>query len=423
MAALLVGFWPRIDHDQRCVYLFARVPCPCGRCSGRCASPCGAGRIAGACDRRRHRLARAAPLPTDEGTWSHAYVAFGGTPKYPKDFKAFEWVNPDAPRGGTVYLGNPDRRTSFDKFNPYTIKGSPPTGVSILMFEPLAVRSGDEPGTIYGLLAEGIKVAPDKSSVTFRLNPKAQVLQRRPRHRRRREALLRDAHEQGRRPRRARRTRQGQVRRDRRRAHDPLRPRGTHRRHGVQHRRHSGVFAQVGQGARRQDQAARRDRHGIPDHHGPVHHRQDRLRPWHRVQAQSRLLGPGSQCPQGDVQLRPRGVPALSRPCGEHGGIQGGRVRPDPGVRGIAIRARPRGRQVARRPHRQEDVRIRHGAGLPGVSPEPAPPDLPGHPRPRGARLHLRLREDQPLRPAPSRVQPLLQFRFRRQGKAEPGRA
>lgn len=112
------------------------------------------------------------PTPA-EGTWSHAYVAFGGTPKYPKDFKAFDWVNPDAPKGGTIHLGNPDRRTSFDKFNPFTLKGSPPTGVSILMFEPLAFRSGDEPGTIYGLLAEAIKVAPDRSSVTFRINPKA----------------------------------------------------------------------------------------------------------------------------------------------------------------------------------------------------------------------------------------------------------
>jgi len=46
--------------------------------------------------------AAASAAPTDEGSWSHAYVAFGGTPKYPKDFKAFEWVNPDAPRGGTV---------------------------------------------------------------------------------------------------------------------------------------------------------------------------------------------------------------------------------------------------------------------------------------------------------------------------------
>jgi len=107
------------------------------------------------------------------GTWSHAYVAFGAPPKYPRGFKAFDWVNPDAPKGGTVYLGNPDRRTSFDKFNPYTLKGSPPTGVAILMFESLMVRSGDEPGTMYGLVAEEMLVPPDKSSITFRIHPKA----------------------------------------------------------------------------------------------------------------------------------------------------------------------------------------------------------------------------------------------------------
>jgi peptide/nickel transport system substrate-binding protein/microcin C transport system substrate-binding protein len=110
--------------------------------------------------------------PAQDGQWSHAFAQFG-EPKYPKGFTHFEYVNPDAPKGGTVFLGNPDRRTSFDKFNPFTVKGSPPTGVNILMFEPLAVRAGDEPGTMYGLLAEEIKVAPDRSSITFRLNPKA----------------------------------------------------------------------------------------------------------------------------------------------------------------------------------------------------------------------------------------------------------
>jgi ABC-type oligopeptide transport system substrate-binding subunit len=77
------------------------------------------------------------------GKWSHAYVAYGQPPKYPRGYTHFDFVNPDAPKGGTVYLGNPDRRTSFDKFNPYTLKGNEPTGVLILMFEPLAVRSGD----------------------------------------------------------------------------------------------------------------------------------------------------------------------------------------------------------------------------------------------------------------------------------------
>lgn len=106
------------------------------------------------------------------GTWSHAFATFG-EPRYPRGFTSFDYVNPDAPKGGTLYLGNPDRRTSFDKYNPYTIKGSEPTGVLILMFEALAVRSGDEPGTIYGLLAEEMLVPPDRSSITFRLNPRA----------------------------------------------------------------------------------------------------------------------------------------------------------------------------------------------------------------------------------------------------------
>lgn len=128
-------------------------------------------------------LGLAAPAPTPSpavkgasapaaGTWSHAFTAYG-EPKYPRDFKAFDWVNPEAPKGDTLYLGNPDRRTSFDKYNPYTVKGSEPTGVNILMFEPLAVRSGDEPGTMYGLVAEEMLVPPDRSSITFRINPKA----------------------------------------------------------------------------------------------------------------------------------------------------------------------------------------------------------------------------------------------------------
>ncbi|MEP7328602.1 MAG: extracellular solute-binding protein [Betaproteobacteria bacterium] len=104
--------------------------------------------------------------------WSHAWSAYG-QPKYPRGFTNFDYVNPDAPKGGTLQLQNPDRRTSFDKYNPYTIKGNSPAGLTTLMFEGLAVRSGDEPDTIYGVLAEDIQVAPDKSWVAFRLNPKA----------------------------------------------------------------------------------------------------------------------------------------------------------------------------------------------------------------------------------------------------------
>ena len=113
-----------------------------------------------------------AAAPAQATAWTHAYATFG-EPKYPRGFRNFDYVNPDAPKGGQVYLGNPDRRTSFDKFNPYTLKGSPPTGVSILMLEPLAERSGDEPGTMYGVVAEEMLIPPDKSSITFRLHPKA----------------------------------------------------------------------------------------------------------------------------------------------------------------------------------------------------------------------------------------------------------
>ncbi len=92
---------------------------------------------------------------------------------YPRGFTHFGYVNPDAPKGGTLNLRNPDRRSSFDKFNPFTTKGNAPAGMAIFMFESLTVQSGDELQTMYGLLAEDIAVAPDKSSIAFRLNPLA----------------------------------------------------------------------------------------------------------------------------------------------------------------------------------------------------------------------------------------------------------
>src|ERR1700756_5547266 len=103
---------------------------------------------------------------------AHA-LALGATPKYPPNFTHFDYANPNAPRGGTLYLSNPDRRTSFDKFNPFTLKGQAPAGVELLMFESLGTGSWDEPATVYGLLAEDMSVAPDGKSATFRINSKA----------------------------------------------------------------------------------------------------------------------------------------------------------------------------------------------------------------------------------------------------------
>jgi len=110
------------------------------------------------------------PVPT--GSWEHAISAYV-SPKYPKGFARFDYVNPAAPKGGTLRLRNPDRRSSFDKFNPFTVKGVAPAGVMIFMFEGLAMMSQDEPSAMYGLLAEEILVAPDLSSISFRINPKA----------------------------------------------------------------------------------------------------------------------------------------------------------------------------------------------------------------------------------------------------------
>jgi peptide/nickel transport system substrate-binding protein/microcin C transport system substrate-binding protein len=106
------------------------------------------------------------------GVWTHGYAAYG-KPKYARDFANFEYVNPAAPKGGTLYLRNPDRRTSFDKFNNFTLKGSAPAATTLFMIETLAVLSGDEPQTMYGLLAEAMLIAPDKASMTVRLHPGA----------------------------------------------------------------------------------------------------------------------------------------------------------------------------------------------------------------------------------------------------------
>ncbi|NML29924.1 extracellular solute-binding protein [Paraburkholderia antibiotica] len=102
---------------------------------------------------------------------AHAIAQYG-EPKYPAGFAHFDYVNPDAPKGGTLVLANPSRLTSFDKFNPFTLRGNAAPGLE-LMFESLAVGSADEVATVYGLLADDIVVAPDGLSVTFHINPRA----------------------------------------------------------------------------------------------------------------------------------------------------------------------------------------------------------------------------------------------------------
>jgi microcin C transport system substrate-binding protein len=99
---------------------------------------------------------------------SHA-IAMHGEPKYPRGFRHFDYVNPDAPKGGELRLA---AEGSFDSFNAFIPKGTPAAG-STSMFETLLVSSADEPFTEYGLLAETIETPKDRSWALFTLRREA----------------------------------------------------------------------------------------------------------------------------------------------------------------------------------------------------------------------------------------------------------
>jgi microcin C transport system substrate-binding protein len=96
-------------------------------------------------------------------------LALHGQPKYPANFDHFDYVNPNAPKGGEF------RQSSigtYDTLNPYTLKGVTADGAG-LVFETLMSGAADEPSSEYGWVAESITVAPDKSWVSFKIRPKA----------------------------------------------------------------------------------------------------------------------------------------------------------------------------------------------------------------------------------------------------------
>jgi microcin C transport system substrate-binding protein len=69
--------------------------------------------------------------------WAAPGYAVWGTFKYPPDFKHFEYVNPDAPKGGELRLVAGSRISTFDKYNPFTLKGTAPSFLGDLLFEGL----------------------------------------------------------------------------------------------------------------------------------------------------------------------------------------------------------------------------------------------------------------------------------------------
>lgn len=106
--------------------------------------------------------------------WRHA-SSLSGEPKYPEGFKHYDYVNPQAPKGGTL---NQVAVGTFDTLNPYTVQGVPAAGLSGLgggmLYDTLMDQSMDQSSTSYGLIAEAIQYPDDYSWVKFRLNPKAQ---------------------------------------------------------------------------------------------------------------------------------------------------------------------------------------------------------------------------------------------------------
>jgi microcin C transport system substrate-binding protein len=106
------------------------------------------------------------------GWAAHGYALWEDF-KYPPHFMQFDYVNAQAPKGGELRLVSNQRTSTFDKYNPFTIKGSAPAYLSQLMFDSLLTGSLDETATAYGLLAEDVQVAPDRLSATFRLRANA----------------------------------------------------------------------------------------------------------------------------------------------------------------------------------------------------------------------------------------------------------
>ena len=102
--------------------------------------------------------------------WAAHGVSIDGKLKYGPDFQRFAYTSPQARKGGHLVLHS---LGSFDKFNPYTLKGSAPDGISELVFESLAVASLDEPFARYGLIAQDMVLAEDGLSLTVTLRQEA----------------------------------------------------------------------------------------------------------------------------------------------------------------------------------------------------------------------------------------------------------
>ena len=129
----------------------------------------GAGALAGAV-----ALRPAAAVP--EETECHGMSGFGDL-KYPSDFKQFDYVDPNAPKGGTFSQIGPNRQynqnfLTFNSLNSYILKGDAAQGMQ-LTFATLMASAADEPDSLYGLAARAVRISADGLTYRFLLRPQA----------------------------------------------------------------------------------------------------------------------------------------------------------------------------------------------------------------------------------------------------------
>src|SRR5271165_4269534 len=116
------------------------------------------------------------PARADDFIESHGLSAFGDL-GYPPDFPHFNYVNPDAPKGGKFSQIGPDQLynqnfLTFNSLNTFILKGDAAQGME-LTFAALMVRSGDEPDAMYGLAAAKVRRSADGLIYQFLIRPEA----------------------------------------------------------------------------------------------------------------------------------------------------------------------------------------------------------------------------------------------------------
>ena len=138
-------------------------------------------------DRRRTRILPAAGIAfasflalsgtaiADAVQTGYGLSAFGDL-KYPRDFKHFDYVNPDAPKGGSLRTTSVLASQTFDSLNSYILKGDPADGMADpfnLVFDSLMVRAYDEPDSVYALVATHAEFTPGGDWITFEMRDDA----------------------------------------------------------------------------------------------------------------------------------------------------------------------------------------------------------------------------------------------------------